>query len=79
MNEKVYQAAVEDVAAPASPIPHHEHAPAEVINGKAYWRTGHFVGSFCAIGFGVLACYAGFAMPANTLALINADIGKSSV
>lgn len=66
------------------PVPGHagvvrpeEPAPAEYINGVPYWRTPLFLGSFWAIGFGVLACYAGFAMPANTLALIDADIGES--
>lgn len=56
-----------------------EEAPAEMINGVPYWRTKLFIGSFWAIGFGVLACYAGFAMPANTLSLINADIGQYTI
>ena len=49
--------------------------PAELINGTPYWRTKLFMGSFWAMGLGVLACYSGFAMPANTLALINDSIG----
>lgn len=57
---------------------HHEvvaGGASEYINGVPYWRTKLFLGSLNAIGFGALACYAGFAMPANTLALINEDIG----
>lgn len=73
---KATEARLNDYSAPPEKhVPHSEYVPAEYINGKPYWRTSLFVGSFWAIGFGVLACYAGFAMPANTLALINADIG----
>lgn len=53
--------------------------PSEYIDGKAYWKTPKFIGTFAAIGLGLNACYAGFAMPANTLALIDADIGECGV
>ncbi|KIW81115.1 hypothetical protein Z517_04138 [Fonsecaea pedrosoi CBS 271.37] len=85
MKEKVDDVRVEEASSSpnelsvSGPHPHHvEHAPAEYINGKPYWQTSLFLGSFWAIGLGVLACYAGFAMPANTLPLINEDIGPSA-
>lgn len=53
------------------------YRPSELAGGVPYWRSKLFLGSLNAIGFGVLACYAGFAMPANTLALINENIGMS--
>lgn len=82
-NEKVNVHAVEDNASSQhAGVSHHEdaavpHGPSEFIDGVPYWRTKLFLGSLNAIGFGALACYAGFAMPANTLALINEDIGMS--
>lgn len=79
MDEKHSTATAEDVASTVSPTNDGEHAPTEMIDEKPYWRTAKFVGTFWAIGFGVLACYAGFSMPANTLALINTDIGMLSV
>ncbi|KAI1615939.1 fungal trichothecene efflux pump [Exophiala viscosa] len=81
--EKIHDVRIEDssqpgLAGPTDKIQHsEEHVPAELINGVPYWRTKLFLGSFWAIGFGLLACYAGFAMPANTLGLIDADIGPS--
>ena len=78
-NDKANDTKVEDSSykdGTTSPEQHQQLGPAEYINGKPYWRTSLFLGSFWAIGLGVLACYAGFAMPANTLALIDADLGQ---
>ncbi|KAH0845932.1 siderophore iron transporter [Fonsecaea pedrosoi] len=77
MDDKANDIKTEEVSSPDGEGNAH-HAPSEYINGKPYWRTKRFQGSFWAIGFGCLACYAGFAMPANTLALINDDIGPSA-
>ncbi|KIW76455.1 hypothetical protein Z517_11201 [Fonsecaea pedrosoi CBS 271.37] len=77
MDDKASDIKTEEVSSPDGEGNAH-HAPSEYINGKPYWRTKRFQGSFWAIGFGCLACYAGFAMPANTLALINDDIGPSA-
>ena len=82
-NEKVNVETVDNSHQPSAHNGEYNHHEGEVvagganeyINGVPYWRTKLFLGSLNAIGFGALACYAGFAMPANTLALINEDIG----
>ena len=63
---------------------HHEGtADDEVVHGFTsdanvtplrYYFSPYFVGSFCAIGFGLLVGVAGFGYAASILAIINADI-----
>lgn len=49
----------------------------EVTKERPYGET-NFIGTYIAVCFGALACYGGFVMPATSLLLINADIGKLS-
>jgi MFS family permease len=44
---------------------------------KQYYFSRYFIGSFCAIGMGLLAGVAGFGYAAPILGVINADIGPS--
>jgi len=56
-----------------------EHNPpndAEEVQDKPFWLTSLFIGSYFALSFGVLGYYSGFAMPSNTLSIINGDIGE---
>ena len=47
----------------------------EVTKERPYGEI-NFIGTYIAVCFGALACYGGFVMPATSLLLINADIGK---
>lgn len=40
-----------------------------------YYRSSSFIGTFTAVCLGLICSQLGFVLPANTLPLINADIG----
>ena len=54
---------------------HDEADVLHVTQGRPYGEI-NFIGTYCAVGLGALAAYGGFVMPATSLLLINADIGK---
>lgn len=42
---------------------------------KGYYRSANFLGTFAAVCMGIICSYLGWVLPANTLSLINDDIG----
>lgn len=50
-----------------------------LINGKPFWQTAFFLGTYLAIALSACGYYAAFAMPSNTLSIINADIGELTI
>lgn len=49
--------------------------PPGYVNGRPFWQNYLFIGTYLALCLGLSGYYAAFAMPSNTLAIINADIG----
>jgi hypothetical protein len=45
------------------------------VTTKTPYKEVNFIGTYCAICFGTCGAYAGFVMPATSLAIINGDIG----
>ncbi|OAL39423.1 hypothetical protein AYO20_01293 [Fonsecaea nubica] len=50
----------------------------QTVSSKPFWQSPLFIGSYLAMSLGVTGYYTGFAMPSNTLSIINADIGPSA-
>lgn len=53
-----------------------DHQPAAELTDKPFWRTPLFLGTYLALSLSLMGYYAGFAMPSNTLSIIDADLGK---
>jgi hypothetical protein len=43
---------------------------------KGYYISPSFLGTFMAVGLGTACHYLGFVLPANTISIINEDIGE---
>jgi hypothetical protein len=43
-----------------------------------YYRSKNFIGTVAALSFGSISVYLGYVLPVNSLAYINADIGRHS-
>jgi hypothetical protein len=46
---------------------------------NGYYMTPSFIGTFFAVGIGTMCHYLGFVLPANTITVINEDIGECSL
>lgn len=82
--EKAFNASDEIEGAPARDTGHPlEPVPSRIdvleVTQASPYREPNFIGTYLAICLGALSAYGGFVMPATSLALIDADIGMSTV
>ncbi|KAF2645781.1 siderophore iron transporter [Massarina eburnea CBS 473.64] len=61
--------------------PYHDEVASEAKGGdlsempEGYYRNWHFIGSVLAVAFMAQGLYLGYVLPANTITIINADLG----